>query len=855
MRNNRILVWNIRGINSQEKWDALRSKINESACHIICLQETKREQFDFFYLKNFCPRNFDGFFYSPSIGASGGLLTIWNSRMFSASLVQSNSYAITAKFTSVLDNKSFHLTNIYGPSNHSENFAFVTWLLNLDITTFDEWLLAGDFNLYSSPDDRNKTGGNYGEMQMFNDLITDLNLFDIPFSGVKYTWSNMQLDPLLIKLDWVLSSDTWNLTFPATTVQPLSRPISDHIPFVINIGTKIPKAACFRFENYWIEHKDFLKTVELHWNSTLFYANAATCLSQKLKQVRMGLKAWSKSFSNITKLLHNSNWVLLLLDGLEEQRPLSRLESTLRTLVKKHIENLLEQKRIFWRQRSTFRWVKFGDENISFFQALATHGHKKNFIVSLTTPEGFLITDHEQKAGLLFEAYKNRLGVCEFLGIPYNLAGLFDQLDLECLVTDFSEQEILQVIKELPNSHAPGPDGFNGLFIKKTWPIIKSDFLRVFHNFCSNQMDISSINTCHIVLIPKRDNPASVDDYRPISLLNYSLKSITKILSVRLQAVMPKLVHENQYGFLKGRTIQDCLAWAFQFLHLCHQSKKQIVMFKIDFEKAFDKMEHPFILDILKHEWIKWISSIFKTATSSILLNGIPGKQFKCKRGVRQGDPLSPLLFVLAADFLHTIANKAWQLGVLKHPLCENFGGDFPLIQYADDTLVILPADARILFNFKGLLRSFSDSSGLHVNFSKTFLVPINVNPEKTQHLANTFCCKVESMSFTYLGLPLGTTTPSFQDFSPLLCRIERKISGFSKMLSYQGRLILVNSVLTALPTFYMCSLQISPETIKQIDRYRKHCIWSGGDIHRKGTCQWPGKLPADPKMKEDWEL
>lgn len=87
-------------------------------------------------------------------------------------------------------------------------------------------------------------------------------------------------------------------------------------------------------------------------------------------------------------------------------------------------------------------------------------------------------------------------------------------------------------------------------------------------------MDISSINTCHIVLIPKRDNPASVDDYRPISLLNYSLKSITKILSVRLQAVMPKLVYENQYGFLKGRTIQDCLAWAFQFLHLCHHSKK-----------------------------------------------------------------------------------------------------------------------------------------------------------------------------------------------------------------------------------------------------------------------------------------
>lgn len=172
---------------------------------------------------------------------------------------------------------------------------------------------------------------------MFNDLINDLNLVEIPFSGAKYTWSNMQIDPLLIKLDWVFSSDTWGLSFPATTVQPLSRPISDHVPFVINIGTKIPKASCFRFENHWVEHKDFLKIVDLHWNSAPYFANAAKCLSQRLKQVRMGLKSWSKSFSNINKLLHNSNWVLLLLDGLEEQRPLSNLECIFRTPVKKHI--------------------------------------------------------------------------------------------------------------------------------------------------------------------------------------------------------------------------------------------------------------------------------------------------------------------------------------------------------------------------------------------------------------------------------------------------------------------------------------------------------------------------------------
>jgi hypothetical protein len=91
-------------------------------------------------------------------------------------------------------------------------------------------------------------------------------------------------------------------------------------------------------------------------------------------------------------------------------------------------------------------------------------------------------------------------------------------------------------------------------------------------------------------------------------------------------------------------------------------------------------------------------------------------------------------------------------------------------------------------------------------------------------------------MPFTYLGLPLGTTKPSLQEFSHLLNRIERRLLGVSKFLSYHGRLIMVNSVLFALPTFYMCSLKI-PQVIKQIDVYRKHCLWSKGDINRRGTC------------------
>jgi len=134
-----------------------------------------------------------------------------------------------------------------------------------------------------------------------------------------------------------------------------------------------------------------------------------------------------------------------------------------------------------------------------------------------------------------------------------------------------------------------------------------------------------------------------------------------------------------------------------------------------------------------------------------------------------------------------------------------------------------MPADARQLFTLKCLLRTFSDSTGLHVNFQKSFLIPINVSAEKSSLLAQTFGCEVGSMPFTYLGLPLGTTRPTVHEFSPLLTKMERRLSGVSKFLSYQGRLIMVNSIFSALPTYYMCSIVMPPTVIQQIDRFRKH--------------------------------
>lgn len=127
MSHNRcwnILSWNVRGLNSQSKWDHICNKISESSASIVCLQETKRDMFDPSYISKFCPCHLNKFAFVPFVGASGGILTIWNDRLFHGDVVQENSFALSIKFHSTSSGSSFHLSNIYGPSAPLEKGSF-----------------------------------------------------------------------------------------------------------------------------------------------------------------------------------------------------------------------------------------------------------------------------------------------------------------------------------------------------------------------------------------------------------------------------------------------------------------------------------------------------------------------------------------------------------------------------------------------------------------------------------------------------------------------------------------------------------------------------------------------------------
>jgi hypothetical protein len=357
----------------------------------------------------------------------------------------------------------------------------------------------------------------------------------IPLHGLAYTWSNRQREPLLQRLDWFFISQEWSIVYPDSCARTLPRYISYHVSCLVSFKSKIPKPKKFRFENFWLELDGFLNLFQSTWTGLPCLPDKAKNLTAKFKCVRKVLKDWQRSLPKIDKMVQNIKLLIEFVDNMEEHQDLSIEEWNFRDILQQKVAGLLNIQKIYWKQRATIKWVTDGDTGSRFFHAHATIKHRKNSIATLTDENGIIHYEHEHKSSLLWDAFKCRLGSSDFSRIDFDLPELLIRNEeLHELDTPFTKLEIDNIIKSLPSDKSPGPDGFNTNFIKKCWHIIAQDFYDLCEKFYHDEVCLRSINGSFIVLIPKKENPQNVGDYRPISLLNNSMKILTKLLANRL---------------------------------------------------------------------------------------------------------------------------------------------------------------------------------------------------------------------------------------------------------------------------------------------------------------------------------
>ncbi|GKV34399.1 hypothetical protein SLEP1_g42774 [Rubroshorea leprosula] len=247
------------------------------------------------------------------------------------------------------------------------------------------------------------------------------------------------------------------------------------------------------------------------------------------------------------------------------------------------------------------------------------------------------------------------------------------------------------------------------------------------------------------------------------------------------------------------------------------KKKRKTIMFKIDFEKAYDKVSWEFLEYMMQRmgfcdKWRKWIGECLRTSLVSVLVNGSPTRQFSVSKGLRQGDPLSPFLFLIIAEGLNGLVCNATQKGLLEGVEVGSKGLKLSHLQFADDTILFGEATEKNVLAMKGILRAFEIVSGLKVSFNKSQLMGICVQEEWLDRMAWLLCCKKGSMPFKYLGIPIGGNPRRIAFWKPLLETFNKKLHTWKgRFLSLGGRITLINSVLSSLPVFWM-SLYLLPK-------------------------------------------
>ena len=295
------------------------------------------------------------------------------------------------------------------------------------------------------------------------------------------------------------------------------------------------------------------------------------------------------------------------------------------------------------------------------------------------------------------------------------------ETEANALEGNISLEEAGIVLRNMKNGKSPGTDGFTVEFFKFFWRDIGHFVVRSINEGFRNKIMSTTQREGVIVCIPKGDKPREyLKNWRPISLLNVVYKIGSASIANRIKTVLPKLIHEDQSGFVQERYIGDNIRLLYDMIHYLQEKKKPGLLVSIDFEKAFDSIDWSFMKKVLAsfgfgNDIMQWISAFYNDIKSTVIVNGRISKHIKIERGCRQGDPISPYLFILCAEILACRIREDREIKGI-----EIDDTVFKVSQFADDTAFLLNDDQRSFENLFRQLDSYADISGLKLNHGKT---------------------------------------------------------------------------------------------------------------------------------------
>ncbi|KAL9674589.1 hypothetical protein QQ045_030861 [Rhodiola kirilowii] len=554
------------------------------------------------------------------------------------------------------------------------------------------------------------------------------------------------------------------------------------------------------------------------------------------------LSQWNKnSFGDIRVKLCKARDEWERLGLLQDERSLSE-EENLRKLALQKIIWLLEvQDERTWRQKSRINWLRLGDQNTKYFHRMAIWRAKRNGISGLSIGEKWVTEPSQikQAARGYFSGIYKRSEPCSWSLEELNFGSLSeDQRSL--LESNITAEEIQMALKQCDGNKAPGPDGFNMNFYKKYWIIVGGEVEEFIKEFCTNGRLTRGINKTYLALIPKTANPQGFADYRPISLVNSSYKILSKCLAKRLSSVLPQIVSPNQSAFIAERNILDGIMIVNELIHAVKREKRVALVIKLDFRKAYDSVSWEYLRSVQSSmgfgtRWMNWIEESYSSVELAILINGSPTKGISMGRGLRQGDPLSPFLFLLAAEGLSRMLNNTVRSGMISGAEWVQNGGKLTHLQFADDTILFCKADIQEVRKIRIILNSFAVCSGLEVNLSKSRCLGVGLEEEEVQNFADLLGCPAGSFPMNYLGMQVGGNPGRIATWRPILQKFKLKLASWRSVnLSMAGRVVLIKSALCNLPLYYASMYKIPLSVAQEMEKIQRRFLWGSSELRRK---------------------